>query len=47
MKNLFEKVKNWWMKYPVKTRQKWEIVGFTLLLLIVFGTIISFVNLVN
>jgi hypothetical protein len=47
MKNLFEKVKNWWMKYPVKTRQKWEIAGFTLLLLIVFGTIISLVNLMN
>jgi hypothetical protein len=47
MKNLFEKVKNWWMKYPVKTRQKWEIAGFTLLLLIIFGTIISLVNLMN
>lgn len=46
MKNLFEKVKNWWMKYPVKTRQKWEIAGFTLLLLIVFGTIIGVVNLI-
>lgn len=47
MKNLFEKIKNWWMKYPVKTRQKWEIAGFTLLLLIVFCTIIGVVNLIN
>lgn len=47
MKNLFEKIKNWWMKYPAKTRQKWEIAGFTLLLLIVFGTIIGVVNFMN
>jgi hypothetical protein len=47
MKNLFEKVKNWWMQYPVKTRQKWEIAGFTLVLLIAFGTIIGLVNFMN
>ena len=47
MKKLFEKIKNWWMKYPEKTRQKWEIAGFTLGLLIVFGTIIGVVNFMN
>lgn len=47
MKNLLTKVKNWWMKYPEKTRQKWEIAGFTLALLIVFGTLIGIVNLMN
>jgi hypothetical protein len=47
MKNLLVKVKNWWMKYPEKTRQKWEIAGFTLGLLIVFGTIICVVNFMN
>ena len=47
MKNLFEKIKNWWMKYQEKTRQKWEIAVFTLALLIVFGTLIGIVNLMN
>ena len=47
MKKLLEKIKNWWVSKPVKTRQIYEIVGFCVGLTIVFFTIIGLVNAMN
>lgn len=40
MKNLFEKVKNWWKSLPVKTRQGVEIAGCCVGMVAAFFTLI-------